>query len=92
MRPVSVLVLAGVSSFAQQAAPPRAGGRTPTAPPPINWCFNDKWEELHREGMLRELQQRIHDMREGPDGYLYLVTAENDGALMRMAPAPAGSK
>jgi glucose/arabinose dehydrogenase len=48
--------------------------------------FNDKWEELHREGMLRELQNRIRDVRQGPDGYLYLLTAENDGALMRMEP------
>jgi aldose sugar dehydrogenase len=48
--------------------------------------FNDKWEELHREGMLRELQNRIRDVRQGPDGFLYLLTAENDGALMRMEP------
>jgi aldose sugar dehydrogenase len=48
--------------------------------------FNGKWEELHRESMLRELQQRIRDVRQGPDGYLYLLTAENDGALMRMEP------
>lgn len=51
--------------------------------------FNAKWEELHRESMLRELQNRIRDVRQGPDGYLYLLTAENDGALMRMEPAPA---
>jgi glucose/arabinose dehydrogenase len=51
--------------------------------------FNDKWEELHRESMLRELQNRIRDVRQGPDGYLYILTAENDGALMRMEPAPA---
>ncbi|HXP87743.1 MAG TPA: PQQ-dependent sugar dehydrogenase [Bryobacteraceae bacterium] len=51
--------------------------------------FNDKWEELHRESMLRELQQRIRDVRQGPDGFLYLLTAENEGALMRMEPAPA---
>ncbi|HEX4136367.1 MAG TPA: PQQ-dependent sugar dehydrogenase [Bryobacteraceae bacterium] len=51
--------------------------------------FNGKWEELHREGMLRELQQRIRDVREGPDGYLYLLTAENNGALMRMEPYSA---
>jgi glucose/arabinose dehydrogenase len=51
--------------------------------------FNEKWEELHREGMLRELQQRIRDIRQGPDGFLYILTAENDGALMRMEPAPA---
>ncbi len=48
--------------------------------------FNAKWEELHREGMLRELQQRIRDVRQGPDGLLYLLTAENDGALLRMEP------
>ncbi len=51
--------------------------------------FNDKWEELHRESMLRELQQRIRDVRQGPDGFLYLLTAENDGALMRIEPAAA---
>jgi glucose/arabinose dehydrogenase len=48
--------------------------------------FNDKWEELHRESMLRELQQRIRDVRQGPDGFLYVLTAENDGALMRIEP------
>src|SRR5579863_3194709 len=48
--------------------------------------FNDKWEELHRESMLRELQQRIRDVRQSPDGYLYVLTAENDGALMRIEP------
>jgi aldose sugar dehydrogenase len=49
--------------------------------------FNEKWEELHRESMLRELQQRIRDVRQGPDGFLYLLTAENDGALIRIEPA-----
>jgi aldose sugar dehydrogenase len=48
--------------------------------------FNEKWEELHREGMLRELQQRIRDVREGPDGCLYLLTAENDGAMIKIEP------
>lgn len=52
--------------------------------------FNDKWEELHRESMLHELSQRIRDVRQGPDGLLYLLTAENDGALIRIEPAPAG--
>ena len=51
--------------------------------------FNAKWEELHRESMLRELQNRIRDVREGPDGYLYILTAENDGALLKMEPVPA---
>lgn len=51
--------------------------------------FNDKWEELHREGILRELQNRIRDVRQGPDGFLYLLTAENEGALIRMEPYDA---
>jgi aldose sugar dehydrogenase len=50
--------------------------------------FNDKWEELHRESLLRELQQRIRDVRQGLDGLLYVLTAENDGALLRLEPAP----
>lgn len=49
--------------------------------------FNGDWEELHREGMLRELQQRIRNVREGPDGLLYLLTAEDAGALIRIEPA-----
>jgi glucose/arabinose dehydrogenase len=48
--------------------------------------FNEKWEELHRESILRDLQQRIRDVRESPDGYLYVLTAENAGALIRIEP------
>jgi glucose/arabinose dehydrogenase len=48
--------------------------------------FNPKWEELHRESILRELQQRVRDVRTGPDGYLYALTAENAGALIRIEP------
>ncbi len=51
--------------------------------------FNEKWEELHREGMLRELQNRIRDVRQGPDGYIYLLTAENDGAMLKLEPGTA---
>jgi len=48
--------------------------------------FNEKWEELHREGMFRELQNRIRDVRQSPDGYIYLLTAENDGAMLKLEP------
>ena len=51
--------------------------------------FNERWEELHRESLLQELQQRIRDVKQGPDGLLYLLTGENDGALLRLEPAPA---
>jgi glucose/arabinose dehydrogenase len=55
-------------------------------------AFNDKWEELRRESLLRDLHQRIRDVRQGPDGLLYLLTDEDQGALIRIEPlAPASS-
>ena len=50
--------------------------------------FNDMTEEVRRESMLRELKQRIREVREGPDGFLYLLTDEDEGALLRIEPAP----
>jgi aldose sugar dehydrogenase len=49
--------------------------------------FNDRWQEMRRESLLRELHQRIRDVRQGPDGLLYVLTAEDDGALLRIEPA-----
>lgn len=49
--------------------------------------FNEKWQELRREPMLQDLKQRIRDVRQGPDGFLYVLTAENRGALLRLEPA-----
>ena len=50
--------------------------------------FNARSEELRRESLLGELRQRIREVREGPDGLLYLLTDEDDGALLRIEPAP----
>jgi glucose/arabinose dehydrogenase len=50
--------------------------------------FNDKTEEMRREIMLSELHQRIRDVRQGPDGLLYLLTDEDPGALLKIEPAP----
>ena len=50
--------------------------------------FNENTEEIRRESMLRELRQRIREVRQGPDGFLYLLTDEDDGALLRIEPAP----
>jgi glucose/arabinose dehydrogenase len=49
--------------------------------------FNDKLEELRRESLLADLHQRIRDVRQGPDGLIYVVTDEDDGALLRLSPA-----
>lgn len=49
--------------------------------------LNDKLEELRRESLLGELHQRIRDVRQGPDGLLYVITDEEDGVLLRLEPA-----
>lgn len=49
--------------------------------------FNEKMEELRRETLLTDLRQRIRDVRQGPDGLLYLLTDEKDGAVLRIEPA-----
>ena len=45
------------------------------------------WPQIRRESMLNELRQRIREVRQGPDGLLYLLTDEEDGALLRVEPA-----
>jgi glucose/arabinose dehydrogenase len=49
--------------------------------------FNEKMEELRRESLLVELRQRIRDVKQGPDGLLYVVTDQNPGAILRIEPA-----
>ena len=43
--------------------------------------------ELRREMLLVDLHQRIRDVRQGPDELLYLLTDEDDGAVLRIEPA-----
>jgi glucose/arabinose dehydrogenase len=49
--------------------------------------FNDKMEELRRESLLVELRQRIRDVKQGPDGLLYVLTDQTQGAILRIEPA-----
>jgi glucose/arabinose dehydrogenase len=49
--------------------------------------FNGKMWELRRETMLTELHQRVRDIRQGPDGLIYLLTDEADGAVLKIEPA-----
>jgi glucose/arabinose dehydrogenase len=50
--------------------------------------FNEQMEELRRETLLTDLRQRIREVRQGPDGLLYLLTDEKEGAVLRIEPAP----
>ena len=49
--------------------------------------FNDKMWETRRETILSELKQRVRDVRQGPDGLIYVLTEEIDGAVFRIEPA-----
>ena len=48
--------------------------------------FNEKMEELRREQLLTDLHQRIRDVKQGPDGLLYVLTDEAQGAVLRIEP------
>jgi aldose sugar dehydrogenase len=48
---------------------------------------NENMEELRRESLLVELRQRIRDVVQGPDELLYVVTDEDEGAVLRIEPA-----
>jgi glucose/arabinose dehydrogenase len=39
---------------------------------------------VHEERLLQELEARIRDVRQGPDGYLYVLTDAADGQLLRL--------
>ena len=41
---------------------------------------------VREERLLPQLGQRVRDVRQGPDGLLYLLTDENDGQLLRVVP------
>jgi glucose/arabinose dehydrogenase len=50
--------------------------------------FNEKLWELRRESLLQDFHQRVRDVRQGPDGLIYLLTEEDDGAVFRLEPLP----
>jgi glucose/arabinose dehydrogenase len=43
---------------------------------------------VREEKVLPELGQRVRDVREGPDGFIYLLTDDRDGQLLRLRPGP----
>ena len=50
--------------------------------------FTRQGLEARREALLLELRQRIRDVRQGPDGLLYLTTDMPEGAILKLEPAP----
>jgi catechol 2,3-dioxygenase-like lactoylglutathione lyase family enzyme len=48
--------------------------------------INAQGSPIQREPILIELRQRIRDVRQGPDGLLYVLTDEDNGAVLRLEP------
>ena len=42
---------------------------------------------VHEERLLDDFGARIRDVRQGPDGFLYILTDSGDGKLLRLEPA-----
>jgi aldose sugar dehydrogenase len=61
-------------------------GRIPGTGQMHRIVFNENWEEIRREALFVELRQRIRNVRQGPDGLLYVLTDEDDGAILRIEP------
>jgi aldose sugar dehydrogenase len=49
--------------------------------------FNDKLWELRRETILEDYHQRVRDVKQGPDGLIYALTEETNGAVLKIEPA-----
>ena len=52
-------------------------------------ALNEQGGLLGREALLTGMRQRIRDVRQGPDGYIYLAVDANPGGVLRIEPAPA---
>ena len=50
--------------------------------------MNDTYGELRREALLQDLHQRVRDVVEGPDGFIYVLTDGPENAVLRIEPAP----
>lgn len=56
----------------------------------FHYLARQEWRDgkmVREERLLPDINQRIRDVREGPDGLLYLLTDESSGQLLRLRPA-----
>jgi aldose sugar dehydrogenase len=79
----SGLVLVTTDQFAQWQGNLLAGGLRAER---IRRLVLEDYTVIHDEELLTFELGRIRDIREGPDGYIYVVTDENPGAVYRVEP------
>lgn len=53
----------------------------------LNRVELDGTRVVRQERLLGELEERIRDVRNGPDGYLYIATDNPEGRILRIEPA-----
>jgi glucose/arabinose dehydrogenase len=61
-------------------------GQLPGTGRVVRIFFDENGNERQREDLFLSLGQRIRDIRMGPDGLMYLLTEEQDGALLVIKP------
>jgi glucose/arabinose dehydrogenase len=62
-------------------------GRVPGTGGVERVVFTEQLWEIRRETLLQDYHQRVRDVRQGPDGFIYVLTEEDDGAVLRIEPA-----
>jgi glucose/arabinose dehydrogenase len=53
--------------------------------------LNQKGLPVRREALMLELKQRIRDVKQAPDGLIYVTTDHEAGAVLRIEPVGEGS-
>jgi glucose/arabinose dehydrogenase len=53
--------------------------------------MNQRGLPVRREALMQELKQRIRDVKQGPDGLVYVTTDHEAGALLRIEPVADSS-
>jgi aldose sugar dehydrogenase len=48
--------------------------------------MTENLEDIRREMLLSDLHQRIRDVRQGPDGNIYVLTDGDEFAVLRIEP------
>jgi len=48
--------------------------------------FNAKGEPTGEDRMIVDLKQRIREVKPGPDGFIYAITDETFGAVLKIEP------
>jgi len=62
-------------------------GQLPGTGRMVRIFYDENGNERQREDMLLEVGQRLRDIRMGPDRLMYLLTEEQDGALLAIKPS-----